>query len=345
MDFEQLQQAEKEYDEFMVIGKNIKKRGQIYHIAGMTRCGSEAVLYVLEQEMETKVKKESEMREGEIQKNQTNRINRKSCPENSYFFDIEELKTGKEICSVKETSSSCLGVDNYEMLLLFSDMLRAGWKPQDSPFWSTSWDRLMLTRVVFKLEQEKLPVWQDRISVKLGRRHKTCFVEQPVCLMTGEESMTEFVLEDGRKGVCYINKVYPIDVWKEQEKQFENPKYLERMTREELEEMKQQFYSCLEQSCPKGMCYLGIQYECTLEGSLVFYDTAFLEAESEVCSGSAALLLMRLRPDEPVGKHGYQNRGCIIQTPVRPDIEKLSAELFQFIEFLPEKEELLMNET
>ena len=50
MNFKELQQAEKPYDELMVIGKNIEKQGQLYHIAGMTRCGTEAVLYVLEQE-------------------------------------------------------------------------------------------------------------------------------------------------------------------------------------------------------------------------------------------------------------------------------------------------------
>lgn len=338
MNFEELQQAEKKYDELMIIGKNIEKQGRIYHIAGMTRCGTQAVLYVLEQG-------DSRKEAGEKQTEYTNRMSMKSHSQDSYFFDIEELKIENHIYSAKTASSGCLGVNNCEMLLLFSDMLRAGWKAQDTPFWFADWDELMLTEITFEMEQEKLPVWQGEIFVKLHRGHKTYFPEQPVCLTVGEENEVEFVLEDGRKGVCYINKVSPVDVWKEQEEQFQNPKYLERMTKKELEKMKQKFYSCLEQDCPKGMCYLGIEYECTIEGNIIFYDSAFLDANLRVYSGgSAASLMMLLRPDEPVGKHGYQNHGCIIQTPVLPDVQKLSAELFQFVELLPEKEELLIDE-
>lgn len=349
MNFEELEQAEKKYDELIVIGKNIEKRNRIYHIAGMTRCGTQAVLYVLEQEdswRETdEIQKKSEIpKASETQTEYTNRMSMKSHLQNNYFFDIEELKIGNSIYSAKTASSGCLGMNNHEMLLLFSDMLRAGWKAQDSPFWSVDWDRLILTETTFEMIEKKLPVWQGEISVKLHRRHKTYFVEQPVCLTVGEESKIEFILEDRRKYICYINKVSPIDVWKEQEEQFQNPKYLEQMTEEEFEKMKQRFYSCLEQNCPKGMCYLGIEYECNIEGNIVFYDSAFLDTEQRVYSGSAASLMMLLKPDEPIGKHGYKNHGCIIQTPVPPDVQKLSAELFQFVELLPEKEELLIDE-
>lgn len=337
MNFKELQQAEKKYDELMVIGKNIEKQGRIYHIAGMTRHEKQAVLYVLEQENF----EENEIEESKAQKESTNRMNMKNRSENSYFFDIEELKIGNDIYLVKTASSGCLGADNYEKLLLFSDMLRAGWKAQDSPFWSVDWDQLMLTEIVFEIQRDQLPAWQGEISVKLHRRYKTYFVEQPVCLTVGEETEIEFVLEDGRKGICYINKVSPVDVWKEQEEQFQNPKYLERVTKEELEEMKQKFFSCLEQDCPRGMCYLGIEYECNIEGNIVFYDSAFLDAGPRIHNGSAASLMILLRPDEPVGKHGYPNHGCMIQTAVPPDVQKLSAELFQFLELLPEKEELI----
>ncbi|MDE7307657.1 MAG: hypothetical protein K2N61_03190 [Lachnospiraceae bacterium] len=354
MNFKELQQAEKPYDELMVIGKNIEKQGQLYHIAGMTRCGTQAVLYVLEQESlikkdknknEAKVKskiQKNNIKENSIHTEQTNRINMKNRSENSYFFDIEELRIGNDICSVQQASSGRLGIQNYERLFLFFDMFHAGWKPQDEPFWTVDWEELMLTEVVFDLKQEKLPVWQGDIFVKMHKRHKTYLVEKPVCLKTGEESEIEFVLEDDRKGICYINKVYPMDIWKEQEEQFQNPKYLERMTEKELEEMKQKFYSCLEQSCPKGMCYLGIEYECTLKGNLIFYDSEFLEAGPKTGNGSTTSLMIMLKPDEPIGKHGYENHGCVIQTPVFSDIEKLSAEIFQYIEFLPEKEELLI---
>ena len=81
------------------------------------------------------------------------------------------------------------------------------------------------------------------------------------------------------------------------------------MTAEELEKQKEDFFRNLEQDCPRGMCYLGIEYECTLEGSLAFYDRAFLESEPRISQGSASVMMMLLRPDEPIGKHGLLQPG------------------------------------
>lgn len=352
MNFRELHQAKAPYDELMVIEKNIEKQGRIYHIAGITRCGTQAVLYILEQENDIKkneqinsLERKNNKQENNLSTKQTNRMNMKNGSENSYFFDIEKFKIEHNEYFVQQACSGNLDVENYERISLFFDMFHAGWNPKNSPFEMVDWKELMLTEIVIDLKQKKLPVWQEDVFVKLHKRFKTYLVEKPVCLKTGEESELEFILEDGRKGICYINKVYPIDVWEEQERQFQNPKYLERMTEKELEEMKHDFYSCLEPNCPKGMCYLGIEYECSLKGNLVFYDSAFLEAESEVYHGSASALMMLLKPDEPVGKHGYENHGCMIQTAVLPDIEKFLAELFQYIEVLPEKEELLAAKT
>ena len=89
------------------------------------------------------------------------------------------------------------------------------------------------------------------------------------------------------------------------------------------------------------MCYLGIEYECTLEGGLAFYDRAFLESEPRTYQGSASLMMMMLRPDESTGKHGLQQRGCVIQTPVAPDVRQLEAELFRFDEMFEEGREFV----
>ncbi|MDE7276504.1 MAG: hypothetical protein K2N98_06585, partial [Lachnospiraceae bacterium] len=97
----------------------------------------------------------------------------------------------------------------------------------------------------------------------------------------------------------------------------------------------------LEQDCPRGMCYLGIEYECTLEGSLAFYDRAFLESEPRISQGSASVMMMLLRPDEPTGKHGLRQHGCVIQTPVAPEVRQLEAELFRFDEMFGEGTEFV----
>lgn len=157
-------------------------------------------------------------------------------------------------------------------------------------------------------------------------------------LQVGKESEIPFSLEDGSSGICYINRVYPIDVWQENEERFKDPRYLEIVTKEELEKHKESFFEGLAQDCPRGMCYLGIEYECTLNGNLVFYDRSFLERKPEENRGSARIMMMLLKPDEPYGKHRLAQHGCVIQTPVFPDIKQMEAELFYYMEMLGEKE-------
>ena len=154
----------------------------------------------------------------------------------------------------------------------------------------------------------------------------------------GEEAEIPFSLEDGRSGICYVNRVYPIDVWRENEERFKDPRYLEIVSEEELEKQKKEFFEGLEQDCPRGMCYLGIEYECTLDGNLTFYDKAFLDGEPAEHKGSARIMMMLLRPDEPFGKHGLRQHGCVIQTPVLPEIREIEAELFFYMEMLDEEE-------
>ena len=108
--------------------------------------------------------------------------------------------------------------------------------------------------------------------------------------------------------------------------------YQERFPAEELEEIKQQFFEVLAEGCPRGMCYLGIEYECSLEGSLVFYETAFLNREPEEHHGSARMLMMALHPDEERGTHGKKLYGCVVQAPLPPDTKQVEVELFKFLE-------------
>lgn len=83
------------------------------------------------------------------------------------------------------------------------------------------------------------------------------------------------------------------------------------------------------------MYYLGIEYECTLAGSLVFYERELLEAEPKTHKGSARVMMMLLKPDEPIGKHGIRQHGCVIQTPLSGDVKSVQAELFSFMENVP----------
>ena len=104
------------------------------------------------------------------------------------------------------------------------------------------------------------------------------------------------------------------------------------MTPEQLQEVKEHCYRALEESCPKGMCYFGIEYECSKDYSLQFYAREYLNSYPECGNGSAVFFLMHLKPDRKTGVHGLPLKGCAIQTAVAPDTMKMPAELFCYYE-------------
>lgn len=359
MNFEQMRQAYRDFDEVMPIGRTVELEGRLCHIVGMTRIEKQAEMYVLEWAPKKAEPPENGTAKSGLAKaaagaerkeRHTNRMSMKIVPAECPIFNIKTIRIGERELETGGANSGPLALNegcavdaDSENFFLFYEMMKAGWGlPEGSPFLMADWNTMWLTRLNFRTETDSLPVWENQeMLVKWGRRTKQHYVEKPVCLTVGEEAELPFTIEDGQQGICYINRVYPIDIWKENEEKFRNPRYLEIMSAEELEKQKEDFFRNLEKDCPRGMCYLGIEYECTLEGSLAFYDRAFLEAGPRSYQGSSGFLMMLLRPDEPTGKHGLRQRGCVIQTPVAPDVQTLEAELFRFDEMFGEGEEFV----
>lgn len=373
MNFEGLRRAVKIFEEVLVIGKDIyvdgenreageEKDGKLWHIAGMTRQGNQARLYVLTENDPEKDR--APFSHG------TNRAGLKAIRGPEFFMEVETIKIGEAELRTREITGYGLGAllnDNCEELLVFSELMKAGWKlPENSTFAWKSWEELWVILIDFDLEedreesaviniaepgkaaklQKRLPGWENQeVSVRLRKSAETYFIEKPVCLTVGKEEELFFSLKDGRTGVCYINRVYPMDVWRDNEERFQDPRYLEIMTKEELEERKEEFFEILRENCPKGKCFLGIEYECVPEGNLVFYDRNFLERTPEENKGSARVMMMLLKPDNPIGKHSLRRHGCAIQTPVSPDIRQMEAELFSYVETRGEKEVKLFEKS
>lgn len=109
-----------------------------------------------------------------------------------------------------------------------------------------------------------------------------------------------------------------------------------------LKEAAKHSYDALKQCCPKGMCYIGIEYECSKNYNLTFYSKQYLKSRPETHQGSSHFLMMRLKPDQETGTHGLPLKGCVIQTPVPPDTIKIPAELFLYHERVDEWTETIM---
>lgn len=363
MNFEELQGAISYYDEILPIGKTVEREGRFYHIVGMTRLEKRVTLYVLEpniERMEELSEQESVIRVSKRKKvrRKTHRQLQKEVHHESYFMGLSSIQIGDQLLEVEGSQSGalslyCFGPEgmidisiNTEEFLLFADMIKAGWRiEEDSEFFRKNWEFVLLTKIRFRTEIENLPVWnQQEIRLMRRKNSKQYFLEKRVILTVGKEKKITFFTHEGKSVDCYINKVYPIDVWKENEERFQDSQYRERMlehiSEEELEIVKQQFFQALEQDCPKGMCYLGIEYECTEENiSLIFHSREYLQSVPQEHKGSATMLMMLLKPEEPIGTHGLKKKGCIIQTPVLPEVQQLKAELFAYLEIIPEQEE------
>ncbi len=104
----------------------------------------------------------------------------------------------------------------------------------------------------------------------------------------------------------YIHGIRFHDVWKEAETRFEDKRYLEHFSKEQIAQMKQEFMELLPQICPKGCVLPMIEYECDRDYQMQFYTTEYLKRAPKHHS-SALFFAMRpdTQPDPWDTKTGY----------------------------------------
>ena len=324
MRFSYLEGFYKNWRDILVIGRTIERDDKKYHIVGMT-LADEAKLYIIEPYSEA----EHDNHRTKGVRNQR-RIMKEHTGSEVCYLHCSDFYLGEQRLQVRSGSGCALhhSIPNYEAMLVFSDMLRAGWK---IPEWlrNEEWDNLQMVTLVIE-DMKELPPYSPEMPITIKHYPSAIqhIVEKTVTLNVGKSRSFSFVDSYGDEVWCYINDVKLIDVWKDTEEQFNDPRYTTKVSAERLQEMKEECFEALEQSCPKGMCYIGIAYECTKELNLQFYTKEFLKSRPETHEGSAATLFMRLKPDRETGTHNLPLRGYVMQTAVSPDTTRISAELF-----------------
>ena len=232
--------------------------------------------------------------------------------------------------------------EDYGTIQLFFDMMDAGWTV---PEWlkDTDWDNLQLVTLNIS-NREKLPAYSLDMPITIMHRPNPIrhILEKTVTLNVGKSCSFSFMDHYGDKVQCYINNVILIDVWNDTEKQLNDPKLKERFSPEQLQQARKYSYDALEQNCPKGMCYIGIEYECSKDLSFTFYSKQYLKSRPEEHRGSASFFLMGFKSDKKTGTHNLPLKGCVIQTPVPPDTAKIPAELFLYFEKVDEWTETVL---
>lgn len=332
-----------DFDDIKVIGKEIQKDGRFYHIAGMSLKEKKVTIYILE--FDNHPLQEETFRE------KTPREQLKSSmdsPTNtSFFMHIREFQSKDKVYETSGANSGpIMHGDFCEAYILFMKMRQAGWEiSEESLFYEAQWDGLALTKIELRDEYESLPQWNDDMQVLVDTIPENSAIELPVRLESGKTMEMNFSLKDGSPAVCYINKVYTIDVWADGEKKFADSEYRERMlqhmTEDEFEHIKEHFFEILSEHCPKGKHYMVIEYECSKDLSLTFYDKEYLDTIEKPKKGSASSILMRVKPDVETGAHGLKMRGCVIQKPLDEDVKVVDGELFSYSELIQKRVEKL----
>ena len=333
MQFSWLEGVSKKWKEILVIGRTIECDGKKYHIIGMTM-EEEANLYIIEPYEEQK-------RRNPNKKYTQRMILKEQEPENIRYLHCREFKIGNQRLCIQGGCGGSLMPENYEEIKLFLDMMDAGWK---IPEWlkEEDWDRLKLVTLNIA-DRKRLPKYSPDMPITIKhdpvpKKHLLNRAKS-MTLEIGKPFSFQFTAHDGEKVQCHVNDVVLIDVWEEAKKEFADAKYRKRFTEEQLQEIESNYYEALRQNCPKRMCYIGIEYECSKDINLQFYSKDFLESYPETQSGSATFLMMRLKPDKKTGIHGLPLKGYGMNTPVSSDTTAVSAELLFYMEMVEAWEE------
>lgn len=328
MNFLSLEEMHKKWRDILVIGKTIERDNKNYHIIGMT-LAEEAKLYIIEPYHASEYCRYK--RKGI--RNQR-RILKEHEESDGSYLNCRDVYLGNKRLQIRGGSSSPLKYfsQNDGEIQLFFDMMNAGWTV---PEWlkNVEWEDLQL--VTLEVANAKnLPKYSSEMPITIRHQpnHVQHILEKTITLQVGKSRSFRFVDHDGDEVQCYINAVTLIDVWKTIEEQWSNPKYTERLSSEQLQEVKSNCDRALEQSCPKGMCYIGIEYECSKDISLQFYAKQYLQSLPKEHQGSSVSLAMSLKPDQKTGTHQLPLKGCVVQTAVPPDTSKIPAELFCYFE-------------
>ncbi len=326
MNFSTLEDSHISWRGILPIGRTVERDGVKCHIVGMT-LAEEARLYIIEPFTEPPA------RESRGARNQR-RLYREQDSERCCYLDCSEICIGRRRLKVQGAESSPLKYSegDHGVVQMFMDMMSAGWAV---PGWlkNTDWDGLLL--VTLKLaDLNRLPVLTPETPITVTHKPRPArhLLERPVTLRVGQCRSFYFVDSYGEKVWCHINNVTLIDVWKDTEEQLKNPRLAEKLTPEQLEQAKKHMADARKQSCPEGMCYVGVEYECEKDLNLKFYSKEFLGSRIQSRGGSSSFLLMRLKPDREKGTHGLPLKGDVIDTPFSPDTVKITAELFSYYE-------------
>lgn len=316
-------------DEIAVIGREKMIDGVLCHIVGLIRKESSVKILALTYDEEYREIIENAEIAGicGIRKNETHRnIYRNDIrfTKKDVFANVYKIHFGEKEFSVTEKTGTLL--ENTEELIVLYDFMKNGWDPKTIGDYDTS--NLYLDLIELSEETESLSeVDLENIEFIKRSGSEQFLIEKKVKLTVGGKGK-KISFKDKKTGdsyTAYINDVSLFDIRAEILKNFDDPRFKERISPQELEKIKQDSMRSIDAMCPEGMRFISVEYECD-DISLQFYLKSYLDSEPDYSGDGPTGII--LRSDEKTGSHGMKMKYAVIQSPVVPDTSEVEAEIF-----------------
>jgi hypothetical protein len=322
-------------DEIKVIGRKASINDIMVHVMGVVRYGTEIRLLILQYDEAFQNGVDEAEEEGLLKitnKIESNRMFlRRNWERNGpdAFHAVSKISFGDQEFEVKSAEQRRLNVQHWECILLFSEFLHRGWKPDGIEYQRI--DMLFLTSLEMKGQYSIIPALEGNV-IRFTRQPEsvTYLSEQPITLTVGGEYPEKFRFRNENSGEehwAQINRVYLSDMWAEMENNFNSPKIREHMTPEQITRARTEFEERFLHICPKGMYFPIVEYECEENIFLQFHSKSYLAAQPEERNWG---MVFMLSPEQSTGILGMKLKSAVIQEPFTAETQIIEAELFQY---------------
>ena len=257
---------------------------------------------------------------------------------------IENITIGDCCFEVTSASGTCLGEQwNVEEQLMYLYMLEQGVKLGELE--QVSLDRLKINHYELaeregqNLEENAVQNMENAdVTVSLSTYHISVLIQKRFRLKSGEYAKPKVVSLTGEaESKVYIHGISLYDVWEDAEKRFEDERYKERFTEDQISQVKQEYFDMLPQLCPKGCVLPLIEYECDKDYQMQFYTTDYLK---RVPKHESTASFWMMRSDKKTGPMGYRHRICHLEAVEKGFEGELAVELFACYKMMPANKNL-----
>ncbi|WP_291637807.1 hypothetical protein [Clostridium sp.] len=324
----------------ILINKTVKIRGLDVQLISITSQEHRNVLWAMYQlpcpvnagmDLEERIEYTSNRDE------MTNNISKYiSSPPNIY---ISEIMIQNQKMSFISSSSSPMHDMNYEGYMQLQHFIENGMV-------TTNWNEVNLANIVIAAykqnESEEFPTVDLSkkldITLKVNKELTQVPINQSIRLEFAEiEKGKKFSFYDStekKTRTFYIDRMKHYDIWDEVNHDLDD-ELAKVLPEEQIEQMKKDYLTFLEKTCPKGMNLAMLEYETEDDVQLYFYSKEYLdEKPAQKTSSSSAMFFTS---DKKLGTNGFKTRTCMIK-PVQKGFNGIiDVELFSYLMVIPEE--------